>query len=113
MTEQDFDKLPQIIQWALIAGGFLGGVLAYIIGKKSSVTTDDNQHVREMDKLQFKIDIENVRKDLELVMKANREAYAASIRSLDEAMQRDIAELENRLRACELTLARFEGRRSR
>lgn len=121
MTDPNFDKLPELIQWGLTAGATIAGTLAYILGRKNRPTNAQDVTVRELDRLQQEAVMNLLRRDLETVIGATRVAADNRFTELEKAMRNaikehgdemhhELGEIEDRLRNAEIDLARLIAR---
>lgn len=121
MTDPGFDKLPEIIQWGLTAGAMIAGTLAFLFGRKNRPTNTDEVSLRELDRLQQESILNVLRRDLEDVIRATREAHENrfsllekevrnQFKEIDDEMHHELDALEERLRTVELELARLMAR---
>lgn len=111
--------------WTAIgaAGVFLGSVIAAIFGaRKKAEPAVADEATTELAELRAKLGLQEIRRDLEDIFRAHREAIDTHLRSfetaihtkidgLSEERRSDVADLEKRLRRVELDGARRDGPR--
>lgn len=105
MAEFEIDKLPPVLQWVAIIGGFVASVIAWFLGARSKDKTDDDGPTR--DRLQAAIDDDKLRRDFETILEANRNAFYKLLKDQDTQHMNDIRNVEERLRDVELEQARM------